>query len=68
MSRHPEPFEAHGITTKTLERAPLAREAFFTSNWPGAKTLVHCSQDNKVSERKEGRRITNALPTACRQQ
>eukprot|EP00903_Cladosiphon_okamuranus_P013301 g12398.t1 len=47
MSRHPEPFEAHGISTKTLERAPLAREAFYTSNWPGAKVLVHCNHDNK---------------------
>ncbi|CAN0045068.1 unnamed protein product, partial [Ectocarpus sp. 6 AP-2014] len=47
MSRHPEPFEKHGITTKTLERAPLAREAFYRSGWPGAKALVQNNEDNK---------------------
>ncbi|CAM9091379.1 unnamed protein product, partial [Ectocarpus sp. 4 AP-2014] len=47
MSRHPEPFEKHGITTKTLERAPLARQAFYRSGWLGAKALVQKSEDNK---------------------
>ncbi|CAM9782603.1 unnamed protein product [Pylaiella littoralis] len=47
VSRHPEPFEKHGITTKTLERAPLAREAFYTSDWPGAQALVHCNSEYK---------------------
>ncbi|CAM9358613.1 unnamed protein product, partial [Ectocarpus sp. 12 AP-2014] len=47
MSRHPEPFEKHGITTKTLERAPLAREAFYRSGWLGAKVLVQNNEDNK---------------------
>lgn len=48
MSRHPEPFEKHGITTRTLERAPLAREAFYTSDWPGARALVQSSDESKV--------------------
>lgn len=47
MSRHPEPFEKHGITTRTLERAPLAREAFYTSDWPGARTLVQSTDESK---------------------
>lgn len=48
MSSHPEPFEKHGITTRTLERAPLAREAFYTSGWPGARALVQSSDESKV--------------------
>lgn len=48
MSRHPEPFEKHGITTRTLERAPLAREAFYTSDWPGARALVQSNDESKV--------------------
>ncbi|CAM9770914.1 unnamed protein product [Ectocarpus fasciculatus] len=48
MSRHPEQFEEHGITTKTLERAPLAREAFYTSGWSGAQALVQKTEDNKA--------------------
>lgn len=54
MSRHPEPFEKHGITTRTLERAPLAREAFYTSDWPGARALVQSTDDSKVSRAKHG--------------
>lgn len=50
MSRHPEPFEKHGITTRTLERAPLARQAFYTSDWPGARALVQSSDESKVKE------------------
>ncbi|CAM9816698.1 unnamed protein product [Ectocarpus sp. 6 AP-2014] len=53
MSRHPEQFEEHGITTTTLERVPLAREAFYTSSWPGAQALVQMNEDNKASNRTE---------------
>ncbi|CAM9214561.1 unnamed protein product, partial [Hapterophycus canaliculatus] len=47
MSRHPEPFEKRGITTKILERAPLAREAFYRSDWPGARALVQSNDESK---------------------
>ncbi|CAM9799928.1 unnamed protein product [Ectocarpus sp. 12 AP-2014] len=53
MSRHPEQFEEHGIKTKTLERAPLAREAFYTSSWPGARALIQTNEDNKAGNRTE---------------
>lgn len=48
MSSHPEAFEKHGITTRTLERAPMARGAFYTSDWPGARALVQSSAESKV--------------------
>lgn len=48
MSRHCEEFEKHGVTTRTLERAPLAREAFYTSDWPGARALVQSNDESKV--------------------
>ncbi|CAM9208670.1 unnamed protein product, partial [Sphacelaria rigidula] len=47
MSRHCEEFEKHGVTTRTLERAPLAREAFYTSDWPGARALVQSNDESK---------------------
>ncbi|CAM9168998.1 unnamed protein product [Discosporangium mesarthrocarpum] len=47
MARHPEPFEKQGITTRTLERAPRAREAFYTSDWRGARSLVRITKDKK---------------------
>ncbi|CAM9538501.1 unnamed protein product [Choristocarpus tenellus] len=47
MARHPEPFEKQGITTRTLERAPRAREAFYTSDWSGARSLVRITAEKK---------------------
>ncbi|CAN0066808.1 unnamed protein product [Ectocarpus sp. 4 AP-2014] len=53
MSRHPEQFEEQGITTSTLERAPLAREMFFTSSWPGAQALQSFTGDDLFFQRTE---------------
>lgn len=65
VSRHPEPFEKHGITTKTLERAPLAREAFYTSDWPGARSLVHCNSEFKVRTTTYDRYTCSIYDTAA---
>lgn len=65
MSRHPEPFEKHGITTRTLERAPLAREAFYTSDWPGARTLVQSNDESKVDKGRDGSCSSDEVALGC---
>ncbi|KAG5184854.1 hypothetical protein JKP88DRAFT_208094 [Tribonema minus] len=42
LARHPKQFEARGVTTTVLERAPAARKAFWTCGWPGAQLLIRC--------------------------
>ena len=40
MARHPAVFAEKGLTTKTLESASRARQAFFESGWRGASALI----------------------------
>jgi hypothetical protein len=42
LARHPKEFEAEGITSITLERAPAARKALYQCEWPGARLLIRC--------------------------
>ncbi|CAM9675081.1 unnamed protein product [Scytosiphon promiscuus] len=48
LDKHPAPFDKHGITVQTLERTPLAREAFYNSDWPGARALVERKEDESA--------------------
>lgn len=42
IARHPQEFEAVGITPIILERAPAARKALYNCSWPGAQKLIMC--------------------------
>jgi hypothetical protein len=41
MARDPQHFSQRGVSTKTLESASRARQAFYLSGWKGAKILIN---------------------------